>query len=67
MFAGTGVKGNPHMFRHNFATELLSKGVPLETVAIILGHSSPAITNKYYSHWVKARQESLEAAVLKAW
>ena len=55
------------MLRHSFATELLSKGVPLETVAIILGHSSPAITNKCYSHWVKARQESREAAVRKAW
>ena len=65
MFAEAGVKGNPHMFRHSFATELLSKGVPLETVAIIQGHSSPAITND--SHLIRPRQESLEAAVRKAW
>jgi integrase len=67
VFGEADVKGNPHMFRHSLATELLGKGVPLETVAVLLGHSSPAITNKYYSHWVKARQESLEAAVRKAW
>jgi integrase len=67
VFKQADVSGNPHMFRHTFATDLLSQGVQLETVAILLGHSSPAITNTFYSHWVKARQESLEAAVRKAW
>jgi hypothetical protein len=32
---------NPHMFRHTFATDLLTSGVPIEEVAILLGHSSP--------------------------
>jgi predicted GIY-YIG superfamily endonuclease len=33
----------------------------------LLGHATPAITAKYYAHWVKARQEGPEAAVRKIW
>jgi integrase len=41
-----------------FATDLLTRGVPIEEVAMLLGHSSRAITQKYYSHFVKARRDS---------
>jgi site-specific recombinase XerD len=62
-----GVKhGSAHVFRHSFATELLSKGVPVETVAAILGNS-PAIVLKHYSHWIKSRQEAMESAVRMTW
>lgn len=30
--------GSSHVFRHTLATDLLAKGVPVETVATILGH-----------------------------
>jgi len=57
----------PHLFRHTFATDLLQKGASLQTVAVLLGHSSTKITERRYSHWIKARQESLEAEVKKSW
>ncbi len=56
----------PHLFRHTFITNLLTAGVPIETVAALVGHSSTKMTMKY-SHWIKARQESLEAEVKKSW
>jgi len=57
----------PHLFRHTFATDLLEKGVSLQTVSVLLGHSSTKITERRYSHWIKARQENLEAEVKKSW
>jgi integrase/recombinase XerD len=56
-----------HLFRHTFATELLTAGNSLETVAALLGHSSTKITERSYSHWVKGRQEKLEEAVRNSW
>jgi hypothetical protein len=56
-----------HLFRHTYATELLTAGTSIETVAALMGHSSTKVTEKSYSHWVKGRQESLEAAVKNAW
>jgi integrase/recombinase XerD len=66
LFALAGLKGNPHMFRHSLATELLTKGVSLETVAAILGNT-PAIVQKHYSHFVKSWQLKLEEDVRKIW
>ena len=66
LFKLAGIKGNAHMFRHTLATELLTKGVPLETVAAILGNSAK-IVEKHYAHFVKAWQLELENAVKKVW
>ena len=55
-----------HLFRHTFITNLLTAGVPIEIVAALVGHSSTKMTMKY-SHWIKARQENLEAEVKKSW
>jgi integrase len=57
----------PHLFPHTFATNLLQQGVSLQTVAVLLGHASTKITERRYSHWIKSRQESLEAEVKKSW
>jgi integrase/recombinase XerD len=56
-----------HLFRHTFATELLTAGTGLETVAELLGHSSTKVTEKHYKHWVKDRQAKLEEAVKSSW
>ncbi len=58
--------GSAHAFRHTLATDLLSKGVSVETVAAILGNS-PAIVLKHYAPWVRSRQEALERAMRGIW
>lgn len=67
LFTLADVTGNPHMFRHTFATNLLSKGIPIEDVSALLGHKSIRITEAYYSHWVKARRDRLEQRVRELW
>ena len=53
--AGVRVKGvrDPnglnHRFRNTFAVDLLEKGVPLETVSLMLGHASVTTTERYYA------------------
>ncbi|MGO9642462.1 MAG: tyrosine-type recombinase/integrase [Candidatus Acidiferrales bacterium] len=59
--------GHAHRFRDTFAVDLLLAGVPLERVAILLGHSSVRITEKHYSPWVRERQEQAEADVRRTW
>jgi integrase/recombinase XerD len=56
-----------HRFRDTFAVELLLAGVPIERVAILLGHQSMRVTERHYNPWVRSRQEQLEADVASAW
>lgn len=56
-----------HRFRDTFSVNLLQKGVPLETVSILLGQSNSRITAKHYNPWVKSRQAALDAEIEKAW
>jgi len=43
------------------------KGVSLDSVSKLLGHSSIKITERHYAPWVKARQEQLESEVRRIW
>jgi site-specific recombinase XerD len=56
-----------HRLRDTFAVSLLQRGVSLEEVSVLLGHSSIKVTERHYAPWVKARQQRLEAAVKRAW
>ncbi len=42
-----------HSLRHSFATALIQQGTPVNEVSGLLGHSSPAITMKVYTHWLR--------------
>jgi integrase/recombinase XerD len=57
----------PHRFRDTFAVRLLEKGVALETVSILLGHTDIKTTQKSYAPWVQSLQSNLELAVQKTW
>src|SRR5207244_1703421 len=45
----------------------LEASVPMGRVSVLLGHSSIKVTEKYYSPWVAARQEQLDADVRRTW
>lgn len=41
---------NFHTLRHTYASALAMKGVPLQVIAAVLGHSDTRITHKHYAH-----------------
>ena len=45
-----GTKAIAYGYRHAYATDALSKGVPDATVAALLGHSGTTQLHKHYSH-----------------
>lgn len=58
--AANVLRAHPHRFRHTFATDLLRKGVGLEVIQKLLGHSSISTTQVY----TKIADASLIKAVL---
>ena len=56
--------GHSHQLRDTFAVELLQRGVPLEEVSKLLGHTSIRTTEKSYAPWVTARQDRLDSLVM---
>jgi site-specific recombinase XerD len=56
-----------HRLRDTFAVDLLEKGVPLEEVSKLLGHTSIKTTEKHYAKWVKGRQDRLDSLVTGTW
>lgn len=59
--------GHAHRFRDRFAVSLLQASVPIERVLVLLGQGGIKVTEKYYSSWVRVRQEQLEADVRRSW
>jgi integrase/recombinase XerD len=71
VFTKAGIlNGHPHRFRDTFAIALLTDKrhpVPLETVSLLLGHSSIKITERHYRPFVKALQIKLEDEVMRVY
>lgn len=55
-----GMKGTLHTFRHTFASHLIMKGVPLPTVAELMGHAS-INTTMIYTHLTKRHKHEAVA------
>lgn len=56
----------PHRLRDTFAVRALLKGISIEDVSQLLGHSSIAITQKYYAPWIPARKARLAGLLAEA-
>ena len=71
VFKAAGLAGEGHMMSHRlrdtFAVDLLTKGVPLEEVSKLLGHTSIKTTEAHYARWVQGRQDRLDALVMGTW
>jgi integrase len=52
----------PYGYRHTFATDALSNGVPEAHVAELLGHSGTAMLHKHYAH-LGTKAATLRAAL----
>lgn len=62
-----GVEGfHTHRLRDTFAAELLLKGVSMEDVSALLGHSSIQMTERYYAPWSAARRDRLVRVLREA-
>ena len=61
-----GYKAFVHNFRHSFATDLLTQGIPIDDVAALLGNSV-RIVEKHYAHLVKSRRDAIEQRVRTLW
>jgi integrase/recombinase XerD len=60
-------KATPHRFRHSFSVGLLEKGVSFQTLAKLLGHSSVAISERFYAYWSKGRDQALTDELKRTW
>jgi len=56
----------PHRLRDTFAVRKLLRGVPIEDVQRLLGHSSVRVTETYYAKWVASRKRRLERLVAES-
>jgi site-specific recombinase XerD len=71
VFKAAGLHGTGHMVSHRlrdtFAVDLLQKGVPMEEVSKLLGHTSIKTTERSYAKWVQSRQDRLDSLVTATW
>jgi integrase len=63
----TGARHVAHALRNSFAVDLLEKGLPLETVSLLLGHKNLATTESYYVDFSKGFMDRIEAKVRRIW
>jgi integrase/recombinase XerD len=61
------VRHTSHMFRNTYCVGLLDKGIPLETVALLLAHTKISTTLAYYAAWTEKSRQRAEKLVRLAW
>ena len=57
---------NLKALRHFFASSLIMRGDKITRVAELMGHSSPLVTLKVYSHWLRDSESSGVAELARA-
>jgi integrase len=62
MQCGFGDDFTPHVLRHSYATRLAEQGVPIETIQLLLGHSSRRST-PIYLHLTKPLQDDIRGHI----
>jgi integrase/recombinase XerD len=71
LFQRAGIESDAHHVSHSlrntFAVHLLEKGVPLETVSLMLGHQSVTTTERYYADFSRGYMDRAEARVRQVW
>jgi site-specific recombinase XerD len=55
-----GRRITPHTWRHSNAMHLLQAGVPLEIIALWLGHEQPTVTHSYVQADLKMKRECMQ-------
>jgi integrase len=63
VYKKAGVKYRSHAWRDTLVFKLLRKGVSLEIIARLLGHSDISMTWDHYAAWVPELQERLESVI----
>lgn len=48
---------HPHLLRHTFATQLFEAGMDVKQVQYLLGHSTPDMTLRVYTHYSRLSRE----------
>lgn len=61
--AGLSAGWVPYMCRHHYASELVSRGVSIDRVSKLLGHSSIQQTYSAYSHWLPDEFDDIRAVL----
>ncbi|WP_250574877.1 tyrosine-type recombinase/integrase [Nonomuraea sediminis] len=51
--AGIGTKWRPRELRHSFVSILSDQGVPIETIADLVGHAGTSVTETVYRHQLR--------------
>ncbi|QKG27289.1 site-specific integrase [Actinomadura verrucosospora] len=51
--AGIGETWSPRELRHSFVSIMSDSGLPIEAIADLCGHSSPAVTGEVYRHQLR--------------
>jgi integrase len=60
-----GFKVTPYSLRHSFATEAIIRGVDLQTIATLMGHTSLTMLSRVYQH-VRRRADHLQESLRRA-